>query len=118
MDSDQSLETAISLMQSRGIRRVPMLAGREADRSDRAWTTCFSASPERWTISDKEAQIMMRQAKSKPLLDRVARDIDRKLLDARTRLQETSWVARDELLGQIEDLRDRVRRTMSATDLE
>lgn len=113
VNADEGVDVVVELMKRNGIRRVPVLQGGELQDGELVGIIALDDLVQdlAWEMGDlgKETQSMIRRAKRIGTLDRIQREIDRKLHEAYRSLQYTNWVARDRLLSEIDHLREKVR---------
>lgn len=116
-NADDEVEQVVRLMKSRGIRRVPLLDdGRVV--AVVALDDLVQALARDMDALSKETQAKIQSARASGRLERIRRDVDRRLHDAYERLQYTNWVARESLLEQIDQVREGLHRAIASDESE
>lgn len=115
VQESSSLEEVLELVRRRGIRRVPVLRGTELVGIVTLDDLLQGLAAEMEDLG-KETQSMLRLAGKQGGLERLRMDLDRRLRRAGKWLRRTNWVAKDRLLGELDELRELVRSTIVGED--
>lgn len=108
---EADLDEAVNAMARHGVRRIPVLDG-ETLVGMVALDDVLQALAEEMGDLGKETQAMMRHAVDQGLLERLDRDLDRRLHALHGRLQYTNWAAREAFLSKLDTFREKVGRAL------
>lgn len=114
---DAGVDAVVDAMRRNGVRRIPLVAdGRVVAlvALDDLWGGLASE------LDDlrRSTRMKLRHARARGAFEKLHREIDSKLRDAYQRLQRTNWYARGALLGQIDELRDRLAHAVESGEDE
>lgn len=104
---EADLDEVIHAMGRHGIRRIPILDG-DTLVGMVALDDVLQALAVEMSDLGKETQGMMRHAVDRGILERLDRDLDRRLHALHGRLQYTNWAARESFLRKLDEFRERV----------
>ena len=105
--ADDSAEAVSAIMKRSGIRRVTVLSGEKLVGIVALDDLLRSLALE---VDDlgKETRSKLSRVTKDGDFDVVRREIDRRLHEVSSRMQFTNWIARDKLLREVDELRQRV----------